>query len=110
MARDSSRASFPAPPDAPPPRPTPKFFRLDLDVLRAHMDSLQLNEERLSLWCALPLKQIRLCMGTGAATRAQLRRIRRGLRWRAVDLLGVKESEPFWRACTLRSLSPDIEA
>ncbi|SRR6266508_2366479 len=109
MLNDISRAPFPAPPDAPPSRPTPKFFRLDLDVLRAHMDSLQLDDERLSSWCALPMKQVRLCTETGVATRAQLRRIRRGLRWRAVDLYGLTAAEPFWRACTLRSLSPEIE-
>ncbi len=110
MNHDISRAPVPPAPPESPPRPAPKFFALNLDLLRAHMESLQLDEERLSFWSALPMKQIRLCMETRVATRAQLRRIRRGLRWRAVDLLGVgASSDVFWKACTLRSLSPDVD-
>jgi hypothetical protein len=110
MNHDISRAPVPAPPDASPLRPAPKFFALNIESLRARMDSLQLDDAGLSHWAALPLKQVRLCMDTGVATRAQLRRIRRGLRWRAVDLLGLgPPSDEFWSPCTLRSLAPDIE-
>ena len=45
QALDTSRAPVSAPPDAPPLAP---MFTLNLDVIRAHMDLLQLDEEHLS--------------------------------------------------------------
>jgi hypothetical protein len=108
MALDFSAQPVSAPPDTSPLRPS-HLFAVDFEFLRASMESLQLDAEHLSFWSALPMKQVNLVLETRVATRQQLRAIRRGLKWRAVDVLDPEDAMAFWSACTPRALAPDIE-
>jgi hypothetical protein len=109
MTQDFSAHPVSAPPDTPPLRPS-MLFDLDLDLLLACMGLLRLDDEQLGSWSKLPAKQVDLVMRTRVATRQQLRAIRRGLRWRAVDVLDADDARAFWSACAMRAFAPDIRA
>ncbi|HEV2033378.1 MAG TPA: hypothetical protein VGU71_04145 [Candidatus Dormibacteraeota bacterium] len=109
MVHDISGRACPAPPDAPDaPKRLAALYSVDLDFLRARMDALELDVERLASWAGLSLKETKLVFATGVATRKQIRFLRRGLRWRTVDLHGLDEDA--WAALTMRSLAPDVRS